>query len=135
MRDVNLHVSVEQTADRSPSCSSSLHSAVNQHPHTEIITTGTPASARRSVSSQSLHSVSQLLLWLDGANPPPSPSTITPTPLLRAAELNLTSSPPVRLCISTFTTRASGEVACCSERGCKESGGFQKLSHSSPLLS
>lgn len=61
--------------------------------------------------------------------------TITPTPLLRAAELNLTSSPPVRLCISTFTTRASGEVACCSERGCKESGGFQKLSHSSPLLS
>ena len=53
-----------------------LLAAANQHPHTGIITTGTPASARRSVSSQSLHSVSQLLLWLDGANPP----TITPHP-------------------------------------------------------
>lgn len=77
------------------------------HTHTEISLTGGSSSPRRSVSSQSLHSVSQLLLWLGRATPLP-PHHITP--LLQAAELNLTSgchrlhSLSAQLCISTFNT-------------------------------
>lgn len=94
----------------------------NQHPDTEITMTGTTASPQRSVSSQSLHSVSQLLLWLDKATPtliynhhPTHPSAPSCW-----AKFNLwlppSPFPTVELCISTSTTRASGKVSCCSSK-------------------
>lgn len=64
--------------------SCTLCSACVQNPSTEITVTGSSASPCRSVSTQLLHSLSQMLLWLKSSNP--SIAILS----LQAAELNLT---------------------------------------------